>query len=186
MPQPPDNPGTNLVSLRDYVERVVRDNTEAHNALHRELQRAIDMADSAQEQQVKVALASIDRRLDQMNEFRASLEDVTKRGVSRDIFDIVTNRVTIIENTYVQKTEYLKDSDTLRGRAVEDVKRLEAKIEDRFNQNGRISDERLSVLNAQIEPLIVFKNRAVILGPILVILGGVIGAVIQKALLGGG
>ena len=74
------------------------------------------MADASLQEQTKVALASIDKRLDGMNEFRASLEDVTNRAVSRDIFDIVTNRVTVIENTYLQKAEYKKDTDSIRER----------------------------------------------------------------------
>jgi hypothetical protein len=45
-------------------------------------------------------------------------------------------------------------------------------------------DDHFDRVEARIEPLTTFKNRAVIIAPILVIVGSIIGAVIQKALLG--
>ncbi len=77
---------------------------------------------------IKTALAAQDRRLDSMNEFRASLDDMSKQGVRRDIFDIVVNRLTVVETTYLPRAQYLEDSQALALQLGKETKERDRRI----------------------------------------------------------
>jgi hypothetical protein len=63
------------ISQREYFERILI-----------EREKKFDERFQFQKDEVKSALASMDKRLDGMNEFRASLQDQTKNQVSKSEF----------------------------------------------------------------------------------------------------
>jgi len=75
------------VPLKEYFERLLHEHDKTHSQLA---------------ENVKTALASQDKRLDGMNEFRASLDDATKNSVTRDYYDsqhdALEKRVALGEN----------------------------------------------------------------------------------------
>ncbi len=75
---------------------------------------------------IRTALSAMDRRLDGMNEFRASLEDITSQSVRRDLFDIVANRLTVVENTYLTRADYAADNRAEEKRDIEATRLREA------------------------------------------------------------
>lgn len=147
---------TDDVALREYIEAKIADYERHHDALHVELQRAVDKADAALAERTSVALAAIDRRLDGMNEFRKSLEDVTNRAVPRDLFDVVTNRVTIIENTYVQQGTYQKDAELARQRTAADLEARDMRIAalEKTSVRGDVVDQQRDELQRTRKALI--------------------------------
>jgi len=67
-----DRPSNDRVPLRDYIDLRWHDHESVHKADIEARQRALD---------------SMDRRLDGMNEFRETLNDVVNKAVSRDVYD---------------------------------------------------------------------------------------------------
>jgi hypothetical protein len=65
------------VSQRDYFDRILT-----------ERDRKFDERFQFQKDAIATALASMDKRLDGMNEFRASLQDQTKNQVSKSEFQV--------------------------------------------------------------------------------------------------
>jgi hypothetical protein len=125
------------VSLRDYIEALLREHEKSHAAL----------AD-----QVKVALASQDRRLDAMNEFRSSLEDQAAKSVSRELFDqrsaSVDGRLGAIERVIVGRDVFNREVENLDGK---------------------------------IDSLTAFRAKATGVALVLVLFAGIIGAAVAKA-----
>jgi hypothetical protein len=125
------------VSLKDYFESL---NAE-HDRSHIQLDKAID-----------VALASMDKRLDGMNEFRGSLEDFQARAITREVFEQRSSQV---------------------DRRLNDLERIIV---------GRdIFESALKSRDDQIDMLASFKNKATGIGVVVVLFAGLVGAAIVKA-----
>jgi hypothetical protein len=66
-----------------------------------------------------------------------------------------------------------------------DLVAVAEKVETVRDTRNKEVEDHFKRVEERIEPLSTFKNRAVILGPVLVIIGSVIGAAITRVLLGG-
>ncbi len=84
---------------------------------------------------VKVALASQDRRLDLMNE-----------PVNRELFDVVANRLTVVENTYLTRIDYGADNQAKEKRDLETTRIREAA----YNSDHDALGEKVSALERAI------------------------------------
>ena len=126
-----------FVSLRDYIESKLDD----HEKLHGQLAQA-----------VAVALASQDKRLDGMNEWRKSLDDFQSRSISRELFDqratTVDTRLGTIERTLIGRDVFNREVETLEGK---------------------------------LDSLDAFRGKALGFGSLLALISGVIGALIGRA-----
>jgi len=69
--------------LRQHVE----DLFAAHASIHDLEGKALILARETAERNLERALTSMDKRLEGMNEFRASLSDITGRAVTRDEYN---------------------------------------------------------------------------------------------------
>jgi hypothetical protein len=69
--------------LRQHVE----DLFAAHAIVHNLEDKALALARETAEKNLDRALASMDRRLEGMNEFRSSLTDITSNAVSREEYN---------------------------------------------------------------------------------------------------
>jgi hypothetical protein len=81
-----------IASLKQYFEMVITYNEERH-------QQTIE----SQREALAVALASNDKRLDAMNEFRAALSDQAARMITRTEYD--SNKTAMLEKAELQKIE---------------------------------------------------------------------------------
>jgi hypothetical protein len=131
------------VSLRDYLEaRFVE-----HEKAHAQLALAL-----------RVALDSMDKRLDGMNEFRNSLNDVTTRAVSRELFD---QRVSATD-------ERLKLLERDRATFITD---------DKFDIRAETVNQRLGAMEN-------WRSKATGAAVVLSVLAGTLGAIIIRAIFG--
>ena len=80
------------VSLRDFFDLQFREHEKSH----------VQLAKS-----VETALAAMDKRLESMNEFRATVSDVQSRSITREMF----------ESQHEQVKERLNALESFRGRA---------------------------------------------------------------------
>jgi len=87
MHQPRDENGR-FVDLKEFVELLVNERTEAHRALH-----------TVEKEQLSEARRIVDDRLQQMNEFRGALEDQAGKMVTRELFDTLVDKVEELRRT---------------------------------------------------------------------------------------
>lgn len=81
---------------------------------------------------------------------------------------------------FVRKDRY---DDDVKVRSAE-VAALADKLNNALEIRSATVDQHFDRLEKDLEPVEVFRSRAVFLAPILVILGGIVGAVIEKVVLG--
>ena len=75
------------------------------------LKEYMDSRFTAQEQATRVAYAAMESRLEGMNEFRASMSDMTSRTVTRPEFDLLRDRM----NGFASCVELDAMKDDIRG-----------------------------------------------------------------------
>jgi hypothetical protein len=154
------------VSLRDYLESLF----EEHRRMHEELAKGIT-----------VALASVDARLQSMNEFRASLDDVVRNTVSRDTW----------EQGRQQSEQRLEAfAADLRDRLDLGLATANKHVDrDLFDQRAALVDDRITALETsqdiRIKALENWRSRAAGAAIVLSLFAGVLGAAVVRALGGG-
>jgi len=76
-----------FVSLRDYTDYAIAAMGDRLAAAVAALEAKVDAANRGQRLEVDRAMAANDRRLDAMNEFRGTVEDILSKALPREIFD---------------------------------------------------------------------------------------------------
>lgn len=109
---------------------------------------------------VRTDLAAMDKRLDGMNEFRQSLDDVISESVRRDVFDVVANRLTIVENTYVQRDSYTQDMTQKETRLIADFTSRDGRLQE-LEKNAIPREQYLSDLKTRDERIIKLETESV-------------------------
>lgn len=104
---------TLYISLRDYVDVLAKLHERRCAEIISGLREHSDAKWNAHDQihellaeNIRTALTAQDRRLDGMNEFRQSLEDMNAQSVSREVFDTLAERTNVLEHTIIGKEAY--------------------------------------------------------------------------------
>jgi len=108
MKQPRNGDGQ-FVSLKEFIEAIMDERTEAHTRLH-----------EVEKEQVTEARAVVNNRLNQMNEFRGALEDQASKMVSRELFDSLVEKV----NEVQRRAAWLAGGAAVAGFALSTILRL--------------------------------------------------------------
>lgn len=82
MPDANDN-----IPLRQYVERLFVELEKRHDILFAEREKQSDLRHTAQRQALDLAKADLDRKLEEMNQFRRENRELTQRFVDRREFE---------------------------------------------------------------------------------------------------
>lgn len=91
-----------VVSLRDYFERVIAD-----------LERSIHLSEETAREAIQKADESLNKRLDLLNEFRQQSADRDALFAPLTRLDAVDNELTKIRTDHVQRTEFNGTNDRL-------------------------------------------------------------------------
>jgi len=108
MHQPRDTNGQ-FVSLKEFIEAIMDERTEAHTKLHQ-----------VEKEQIAEARSVVNNRLNQMNEFRGALEDQASKMVSRELFDGLTEKV----NELQRRMMFYAGAAAVAGFALSTILRL--------------------------------------------------------------
>jgi hypothetical protein len=113
----------------------------------------------------------LDRRLDTLNRVQEQARDDRGRFLTREAYE--ASHKALAERTEGLASELRERTDGL-ARDLE-VRRTLAMT---------VYEERMNIVSTRINDLERFRAKALVLAPILVIVGGILGAAIEKLLLG--
>lgn len=153
-------PGGQFITVEDHIDRILEERQNTYMAERTGDKKALELQAKEYERRLELLNNSFERSAADREDF------VTKTGYKTDL----------AINAAEVKALALKLDDAL-GSAANAVNL-------RFDQLDKDIVTEIKAVTASIVPLVSFKDKSAWMGPLLVIVGGIVGSAITKVLIG--